>query len=113
MAETEECRPFLLPCTDKFALFVSEHRDELEVSFTFVLPPRELFGAFLCKTDTYDLAARGGPPAVREAGTTTNRRTREPLPGSAQVQPRMSGADRPYPPAGGVIRTTSAPSARS
>lgn len=72
-AAAEPGKPFLLPANDKFALFVSERREELARSFSFVLPPKQLFEALLSKEGTYDLAARAGVRVPRsvtvKAGT--------------------------------------------
>jgi D-aspartate ligase len=67
LASTEPQPPFLLPCNDKFAAFVSDHRDHLARSFTFVLPRPELSKTFLEKSETYELAAGAGVPVPRTA----------------------------------------------
>lgn len=62
LAASERERPFLLPGNDKFALFVSAHRDRLARYFSFVLPPVEVFESLCRKERTYELAARLGIP---------------------------------------------------
>jgi len=70
LASTEPQPPFLLPCNDKFAEFVSDHRDHLARGFTFVLPRPELSKAFLEKSETYEFAAGAGVPVPRTAVVT-------------------------------------------
>jgi predicted ATP-grasp superfamily ATP-dependent carboligase len=67
MVRAERRPPFLLPCNDKFAEFVSVRRSELEPDFVFVLSSPDLFEALLDKEGTYELAAGTGVAVPRTA----------------------------------------------
>ena len=98
-ATAETRPPFLLPCNDKFARFVSERRDELARGFTFVIPPADIYTALLSKDGTAGLATgvgiavprgltiRTGPGA---AGALSDGRIPEDFPFPALLKPALS-----------------------
>ena len=90
MVRAERRPPFLLPCNDKFAEFVSVRRSELEPDFVFVLSPPDLFEALLDKAGTYELAARTGLAVPRTANVVAG-------PGTAKVVAEPGNGSRSIP----------------
>lgn len=90
MVRAERRPPFLLPCNDKFAEFVSVRRSELEPDFVFVLSPPDLFEALLDKAGTYELAARTGLAVPRTVNVVAE-------PGTAKVVAGPGNGGRSIP----------------
>lgn len=75
LAAQESKTPFLFPCNDKFARFVSERRQELAPRFSFVLTDPARFQALMSKQEMYDLAHECGVPTPRTARVIPGRST--------------------------------------
>ena len=61
----------LIPTSDRYARFLSEHRETLEASFLFRVPPATMRTTFLDKRSTADICRRHGVPIPRTCAPDT------------------------------------------